>query len=191
LNVNDCSDRDEGAGRCTKRNQWQICHADRDRASLAHQMMLDTDMCLHYADINGNLLQAARDNCCAWQSTISNRYRMDNVVAQSDNREWCGLRCGSIYPGGNERYECLTGPVRQGGREFRQCCASLISEGNRAECTTPVHGNPRVGGPATLETMLFADDEREWQSSFLRAWRKVTENGLTGVLNRLEATCPR
>jgi len=196
LNVNNCSRREARRGTCTPKNQWQICHIDKDSAHWSHQMMLDTDMCLHFRDVNGGLLQAANDPCCAWQASFSRIYPMTDALLSdpgpNGEQQWCGLECGTAWPGGaGGTYECMTGKGRkQGPKEFRTCCAITFNEGNLAECTTPVHGNPKVGGPAAIETMDFANDERVWRDSFLGAWKKATENGFERNLRALrEDTC--
>mmetsp|Transcript_70701 Transcript_70701/g.153526 ORF Transcript_70701/g.153526 Transcript_70701/m.153526 type:complete len:149 (+) Transcript_70701:3335-3781(+) len=146
--------------------------------------MLDSDLCLAYTDGQGELLQAASDDCCAWQDTINEDFSMEAMLAQDDDM-LCGVKCGTVLPNGRtlecHRYKHFG----QGGMEAQLCCAL---ETERTDCGTPGHGKVRTGGPAVHEAKSFADDESVWQSEFLKAWQIATGNGFPN-LQALQPSC--
>jgi len=193
LNVNECSDEAEAAGECHKKNQWKRCDVHHVELGQAHEMMLNTDLCLAYLDQAGgdDALKAGQDSCCAWvhsnvyvnASVNPGDFDMTAIIATNDNY-FCNIECGSIV---NETtgatYDCGGDSRAQSVREKNACCA--FADGAK-DCRTPGLGEARgPGGPAAEDVRLFADDELYWASTFLVAWTKAVENGFEASLKTL------
>mmetsp|Transcript_67294 Transcript_67294/g.146667 ORF Transcript_67294/g.146667 Transcript_67294/m.146667 type:complete len:575 (-) Transcript_67294:116-1840(-) len=187
LNVNGCSDENEAAGKCEKKNQWQRCDILREESGHMHEMMLNTDLCLAYSDQRGGngQLKAGEDNCCAWVHT-NEGFNLSSAIAGDDNN-FCNVKCGGKFPGSDETYSCFEASGSQSFREFKACCAF---ETERKDCRSSGLGAGKgPGGPAAEAVRLFAQDELLWAKLFLTAWKKVTENGFRDSLMEL-GNCP-
>lgn len=166
------------------KHQWQ--RGDDARAELhdaAHQMMLNTDLCLAYnrgPDQQGRseeqpgeyLAQEMSRECCSWsfsrqlreslpENSYCNQPLGQHTIGEANGREELEMCCGM-----GER-----GEGRGGGEPFN--------------CGT-------VGGsdlaPGFDSVRLFARDEQRWFQAFGAAWSKATSAG-QGGLRPLEGAC--
>jgi len=152
------------------KKQW-IRSGQLSATSGKDEMMLNTDMCLLYAAVDGTDIKAEShgDNgCCAWvMPTLFKDFGLDIQGAiKSDNNpekdKWCGF--------GN------TGDTSGFGAVKHWCCKmGAVRPGNK-DCNFV--GTTFKGGPAAKDVMEFAADEDVWIGVFLRAWGKATAKGL-------------
>lgn len=171
------------------KHQWKRCDAGSDSFAWK-EMMLNTDMCLAYADASGGSLIASPEkpdsNCCAWVHSNIAEYNMTDVIANNGN-SFCNKACTDYGNG-----QCGV-PGKNMGEEFRQCCAL---EDARADCMTPGLGkakhwteDAKHSAPAVEYVRQFAADRLSWINVFLEAWKKSTENGFDGELTQLAESC--
>jgi len=195
MNVNGCSDADAETGLCTAKNQWQRCDVDRDVLGQAHEMMLDTDLCLFYRDgaSGDGVLRASEDNCCAWVHSFVPGFDMTEVI-DANGGTLCNVPCGGSHPEirNGSTFDCFKRSRQQKVAEFEACC---FFETERADCRTVGLGDAGLspGGPAEDAVHRFARNESVWLEVFLRAWHIVTTNGFgkapSGSLKPL-GSCP-
>mmetsp|Transcript_56210 Transcript_56210/g.100154 ORF Transcript_56210/g.100154 Transcript_56210/m.100154 type:complete len:699 (-) Transcript_56210:343-2439(-) len=144
------------------KNQWRRSDIGQDTSFDGHEMMLNTDLCLVFAENgrDGGPVLATEHDCCAWLGS--------NLIAaaiQNNGGEFCGAA-----------------PPRGGAdAERNQCCEDPAAEdcGNRNE----------PSGPAAEDILTFASDEGAWIANFLNAWRIATENGFETNLQALTPEC--
>lgn len=159
--------------------QWaRFDHRGNPPTSTRHEMMLNTDMCLAYANHHGQPVLASRDECCAWFPVKSSaflqrirRANIEKIVANSD-----GTHCGETIDFWNTQFVF---------ENHKGCC------GNRKwlNCGNTAGGAPQwLGGPAEADVFEFAASESVWLSAFLRAWKRATENGQEGSLQPLRGS---
>lgn len=138
------------------KNQWKRS----DGGSDTREMMLDTDMCLAWADDDTKHLKASQDKCCAW---------LDPPMED-------GLGIPQELSG----QSCAKGQLGTPGRAH--CC-----EGNGAiaDCGSPT----KLSGFAAEAVTLYALDEDAWLKDFKEAWFIATTNGHSGLkhLDQCEA----
>merc|ERR1719378_471814 len=137
-------------------------------------MMLNTDMCLAFANNDGQPVVAARDECCAWVPAKSyNRDMVETIVANNDN-VYCGEAADEIF----DQFEFLNHKTCCHGEKWDNCGDSAI-------------GFPsKLGGPAEDDVIEFAASESSWLGVFLPAWKIATGNGQTLTpLKRLNGPC--
>jgi len=151
------------------RTMWRRSDAGRNEPGLGHEMMLNADLCLAYAE-EGVPVNSRRDDCCAWMNppTTPGMGVMPEAIANN-----AGLICGKP-------------PTLAGTKTRRNCC-----DLSRTKADPSYTGDPDTeddcGSPDTLQgyaakaVMTFAADEAAWLRSFQAAWTKVTENGHHGL----------
>lgn len=134
------------------KNQWERSDTGRDTSVDGHEMMLNTDMCLAFSEMEGprgpggTPVLAHEHQCCGW--VTSDRI---SAAISSNGGVYCGGRAGGRL--GDERDRCC-------GNENNDC------------------GDPRnPNGPAAAAVLSFANDESAWVTSFAAAWKIATENG--------------
>jgi len=151
--------------------QWaRFDHNGNLPESTRHEMMLNTDLCLAFANGNGEPVVAARDECCTWAPAKMLKVDQEiiaKIVANNDYT-YCGESVvtddsdSSIF----KRYEFIN---------HKACCHDLKWENCGVEEN---QGAPTsLGGPAEQDVLEFAADESAWLDVFLPAWKKATENG--------------
>jgi len=173
------------------KHQWKRCDNGSQHFEWK-EMMLNTDMCLAYADKSGNPLIAAPgnddSNCCAWVHSYVEDYNMTDVIA-NNRGEFCNRKCED-YPGG----KCGVFSRQLRSSETNQCC--FLEPKPRKDCQTPGLGaaskwipKARKNAPAAEYVRKFAASRLAWINVFLVAWKKSTENGFAGKLSPLADTC--
>jgi len=192
MNVNSCPDEAEAEGDCVKKHQWQRCDVKRAEKGQAHEMMLNTDLCLAYMDQSGGdgSLKAGEDNCCAWvhtnvapDSTVNTGdFDVTGIIAANDNF-FCNLECNEIDPDTGVLYNCGKDNNAQSRKELEACCA--FADGAPDCRSTGLAASRGPGGPAEEDVRRFAEDELYWADMFLIAWTKAIENGFEGSLKAL------
>jgi len=169
-----------------QKHQWKRCDAGSETFEWK-EMMLNTDMCLAYADKNGGSLIASPDHpdsdCCAWVHSFIEDYNMTDVIANNGN-SFCNKACTDYGAG-----EC--GDHSNKMEEFKACCTF---EPQRADCQTPGLGkstkwnsDAQNAAPAVEYVRNFAASRLAWINVFLQAWKKATENGFDYLLQPLDA----
>mmetsp|Transcript_62503 Transcript_62503/g.135684 ORF Transcript_62503/g.135684 Transcript_62503/m.135684 type:complete len:641 (-) Transcript_62503:115-2037(-) len=192
LDVNGCSDADAAMGTCSKKNQWQRCDVDREANNQAHEMMLNTDLCLAFRDRSGGdgILRSGEDNCCTWVHSFVPTFDMTEVIRANDGT-FCNVACDGSHPEikNGSTFECFSQGKEQQTAEIEACC---FFETERADCRTSGIGAASLapGGPAEEAVLRFASNESAWIAAFRKAWKQaVTVNAFgeapTGVLKPL------
>jgi len=135
------------------------------------EMMLNTDMCLLYAAVDGSDIKAeshGNNGCCAWvMPTLFKDFglKMEGATQSANNPEkdqWCG------FPN--------TGDRASFGIVKHWCCKmGGVRPGNK-DCNFA--GTTMKKGPAAKDIMEFAADEDVWIKVFLQAWGKATAKGV-------------
>jgi hypothetical protein len=158
----------------TGKTQWvRFDHGGNMPETTRHEMMLNTDLCLMYANPQGKPVHAANDDCCTWTppEMVKPNSRFQQIMSNSG-----GAYCGASVDEG------------QSAANHKACCHNTEWE----TCAPP---NPQsgktenFGGPAEKDILEFAADEGAWRKAFLLSWKKATENG-HGSLQRL-GSCQR
>jgi len=175
------------------KHQWKRCDAGSDSFAWK-EMMLNTDMCLAYADAKGGSLIASPDqpnsNCCAWVHSSIDAYNMTDVIANNNN-SFCNKPCTDYKAG-----VCGDGKGSTKKEELAACCAFSENSENQGQrqkhCMTPGLGydklwtaDAQISAPAVEYVRQFAADRLTWINVFLGAWKKSTENGFGGKLTPL------
>lgn len=131
-----------------------------------HEMMLNTDMCLLYANTDNSDLDSNGRQCCAWIMPAAYDTREERAQAMVNNAEsetWCAHdvnvnSCAKM----NWWNECAS------PRTVRRWCC----EGEDGpSCNNLV----RPGGMAADDVLEFARDESAWLSVFEDAWVEATK----------------
>jgi len=194
------------------KHQWRRCDTGSDKFT-HKEMMLNTDMCLAYTDVQGNSLIAGEKDseCCAWVKTLvgvdqnpnpskrANRvgsYRMEEVIANNKN-SFCNVQCGGTFInklGVEKEMKCFEDSRDQMDIEFQACC-ELETSKPRLNCHTPGMGSyfeqvPSAAATRIEAVRLFAGDEMLWVKTFLKAWTIAVENGFTDSLQTFADSCP-
>mmetsp|Transcript_130061 Transcript_130061/g.224719 ORF Transcript_130061/g.224719 Transcript_130061/m.224719 type:complete len:542 (-) Transcript_130061:241-1866(-) len=160
--------------------QWaRFDHRGNMPESTRHEMMLNTDLCLAFANHHGQPVLASRDECCTWvllkfNSRRIGRGKFTKIVVNSD-----GKFCGEPLDFSRFEFE-----------NHKACCHNT----KWLNCGDQPGGFPRkLGGPAEDDVFEFAANETAWLSTFLTAWRKATLNGQESLqlLHRSEAKCEK
>jgi len=134
------------------KNQWRRSDGGSDH----REMMLDTDICLAYAE-KGSPVKASRDNCCAW---------LDPPLSNGDGIPDSLNGLDKVPP------HCAKGAFGDTGRA--NCC-----DGNSGvqDCGSPL----RLDGFAADAVRVYAEDESAWLDDFRKAWSIATTNGHNGL----------
>jgi len=155
------------------KRQW-IRSGQLSKRTGKDEMMLNTDMCLLYANHDGTDIKAENDGdkgCCAWimPDLFAEMGFNKNGATQSANNpeknKWCGFGSTS-GPFGNVKHWC--------------CNMGEISGINK-DCNFPAGSSKSSQaklGPAAKDIMQFAADEDVWIGVFLQAWGKATAKGV-------------
>jgi len=188
LNVNGCDAEGLSAGECVEKHQWKRCDKGMVESGLAHEMMLNSDLCLAYLDQEGGdgQLRAGEDHCCAWVHTnVAKNARINrgdfdvSGVIRNNGNLFCNQACNQPLADGSGLYECGKDSRGQSVLESEACCA--LGEG-APDCRTNGLSDARgPGGPAVESVRRFAEDELFWALTFVDVWKKVTENGFSGL----------
>merc|ERR1712187_828847 len=179
------------------KTQWvRFDHGGNMPETTRHEMMLNTDLCLMYANPQGKPVMATNDDCCTWTppemvslseefwlcwATGACVWRRWNMPAHLHRRLY--LRFEQIMRNSGGAYCGTSVNERQSTANHKACCHNTEWE----TCAKDKVKN--FGGPAEKDILEFAADEETWHKAFLISWKKATENG-HGSLRRL-GTCQR
>jgi len=150
-----------------KKNQWKRSDGQTGPGGSTNEMMLDSDMCLAYAE-SGRPVKASRDTCCAW---------LDPPM----DRQMLGLPHGIGIPSALQSFSCTKGKTMSAGRG--NCCDG---DTRANDCGSPV----RLSGFAKDAVIKYATDENAWLEDFKEAWSIATTNGHSG-LRPLQSFCAK
>jgi hypothetical protein len=142
------------------KNMW--IRSDVNASKNTFEMMLDSDMCLAYFE-NNEGVSARKHNCCAWfNPQFTKDGKPVGLAPEITNGKLCDAPL--VAPGGPSR---------------EVCCETFGANKGKSEidCGSPVSPNG-LGGE---DVFLFAKDEQAWLKVFIKAWKKATELGHTGL----------
>lgn len=140
-------------------------------AGAHEEMMLNTDLCLVFAE-DGQPLNAGRhDDCCAWMDSFTvggDSAGHHSGAVRNNGGLFCGVDCASdadLNAGSPPFVRGCDG----GADERRKCCGAQA----RNDCGDP----SRPAGIALGAVREFAASEVLWLAAFQDAWKVVTERG--------------
>eukprot|EP00931_Biecheleriopsis_adriatica_P060391 TRINITY_DN3626_c1_g1_i3.p1 TRINITY_DN3626_c1_g1~~TRINITY_DN3626_c1_g1_i3.p1 ORF type:complete len:1029 (+),score=110.24 TRINITY_DN3626_c1_g1_i3:286-3372(+) len=155
------------------RTQWVRfdLHGGQQEAH-RHEMMLNTDMCLAYANHHGQPVLASRDECCAWVPVKEISWEVKENISGNSDGSFCG--------------KSISHWQTQFIRENHMQCCGRVRFPHAENCGNSKNLFPtKLGGPAEFDVFEFAASESVWLSAFLAAWKRATENGQEESLRSL------
>jgi len=156
------------------RTQWVRfdLHGAHQQEAHRHEMMLNTDMCLAYANHHGQPVLASRDECCAWVPVERISWEVKENISANSYGSFCGK---SIWHW-----------QTQFMRENHMECCGRVRFPHAVNCGNSQNLFPtKLGGPAESDIFEFAASESVWLGAFLAAWKRATENGQEESLRSL------